>query len=91
MQQLEELFAALAGTQSVVFAHVGGRYADVRSHSHASGALRGNSLGLGTFEWLLHDALRLGYRVGIVSNSDGHKGRPGASYPGASLFGPTAV
>ncbi|MBC5810685.1 MAG: DUF3604 domain-containing protein, partial [Candidatus Eremiobacteraeota bacterium] len=28
-----------------------------------------------------------GYRVGIVSNSDGHKGRPGASYPGASLFG----
>jgi hypothetical protein len=29
----------------------------------------------------------LGYRVGIVANSDGHKGRPGASYPGAGLFG----
>ena len=29
----------------------------------------------------------LGYRVGIVCNSDGHKGRPGASYPGASQFG----
>ena len=41
----------------------------------------------GTFEWLLEDALRNGYRVGIVSNSDGHKGRPGASYPGASMFG----
>jgi hypothetical protein len=26
-------------------------------------------------------------RVGIVANSDGHKGRPGASYPGSSLFG----
>ena len=33
------------------------------------------------------DAFRLGYRVGIVANSDGHKGRPGASYPGAALFG----
>src|SRR6185369_8555735 len=40
-----------------------------------------------TFEWLLHDALDAGYRVGVVSNSDDHKGRPGASYPGASTFG----
>ena len=29
----------------------------------------------------------LGYRVGVVANSDGHKGRPGASYPGAATFG----
>jgi hypothetical protein len=29
----------------------------------------------------------MGYRVGIVGNSDGHKGRPGASYPGAGWFG----
>ena len=41
----------------------------------------------GTFEWLLHDALKLRYRVGVVANSDGHKGRPGASYPGAGKFG----
>jgi hypothetical protein len=41
----------------------------------------------GTFEWLLHDAFEMDYRVGIVSNSDGHKGRPGASYPGSSSFG----
>ena len=33
------------------------------------------------------DAFEEGYRVGIVGNSDGHKGRPGASYPGSSLFG----
>ena len=25
--------------------------------------------------------------VGVVTNSDGHKGRPGASYPGAGKFG----
>ena len=41
----------------------------------------------GTFEWLIEDAFEQGYRVGIVSNSDGHKGRPGASHPGATKFG----
>ncbi len=41
----------------------------------------------GTFEWLVADAFELGLRVGIVANSDGHKGRPGSEPPGASLFG----
>jgi hypothetical protein len=41
----------------------------------------------GRFEWLLEDALKQGYKVGFVANSDGHKGRPGASHPGASTFG----
>ena len=81
------LFEALRGTKTVVFAHVGGRYADVSSHE--GGLERSVEIhsAWGTFEWLLHDALRYGYRVGIVANSDGHKGRPGASYPGASMFG----
>jgi hypothetical protein len=84
---VEALFQALQGTQAVVFAHVGGRYADI--HRHAAGLERSVEVhsAWGTFEWLLHDALRLGYRVGVVCNSDGHKGRPGASYPGASMFG----
>jgi hypothetical protein len=41
----------------------------------------------GTFEWLLHDAFDKGYRVGVVCHSDDHKGRPGATRPGASTFG----
>ncbi|MEC8130771.1 MAG: DUF3604 domain-containing protein [Pseudomonadota bacterium] len=41
----------------------------------------------GTFEWIARDSFRLGRRIGIVANSDGHKGRPGASYPGISEFG----
>jgi hypothetical protein len=41
----------------------------------------------GTFEWLLHDALDKGFRVGVVCHSDDHKGRPGATLPGASTFG----
>ncbi|MEZ4621452.1 MAG: hypothetical protein R2867_38950 [Caldilineaceae bacterium] len=30
----------------------------------------------GVFEWLLWDAFDMGYTVGIMCNSDGHKGRP---------------
>ena len=41
----------------------------------------------GSFEWLLTDGFPLGHRSGVVCKSDGHKGRPGASYPGASTFG----
>jgi hypothetical protein len=41
----------------------------------------------GTFEWLLFDAFEKNYRVGIVANSDDHKGRPGVAYPGAESFG----
>jgi Protein of unknown function (DUF3604) len=85
-----ELFEALvrAGEDVVCVAHCGGRYADL-ALAHDGRIERAVEIhsSWGTFEWLLHDALRLGHRVGIVANSDGHKGRPGASYPGASQFG----
>ncbi len=83
-----DLFHALDGEDCVVFAHIGGRYADI-AMAHDTRLERSVEIhsAWGTFEWLLHDAFGQGYRVGIVSNSDGHKGRPGASYPGASLFG----
>ena len=41
----------------------------------------------GEFEWMLTESLALGHTVGVVANSDGHKGRPGASYPGGGHFG----
>ncbi len=84
------LFDALAESQvpSAVFAHVGGRYANL-SAGHDGRVEHSVEIhsAWGTFEWLLHEAFALGYRVGIVCHSDDHKGRPGASYPGASLFG----
>ena len=84
----EDLFKTLEHEDCVVFAHIGGRYADI-AMAHDRRLERSVEVhsAWGTFEWLLEDAFRQGYRVGIVSNSDGHKGRPGASYPGASLFG----
>jgi hypothetical protein len=71
-----------------VFAHIGGRYADIKV-AHDQRLEKGVEVhsAWGTFEWLIHDAFEQGYRVGILSNSDGHKGRPGASHPGSTKFG----
>ena len=71
-----------------MYAHVGGRYADIK-YGHDPKLERSMEIhsAWGTFEWLLTDGFPLGHRSGVVCNSDGHKGRPGASYPGASMFG----
>ncbi len=84
----DDLFQALQHEDCVVFAHIGGRYADIKM-AHDARLERSIEVhsDWGTFEWLIQDAFEQGYRVGIVANSDGHKGRHGASHPGASLFG----
>ena len=85
-----ELFVELSKqkeSQPFAFAHIGGRYADVSMHDESIELAMEIHSAWGTFEWLLEDALRRGYRVGICANSDGHKTHPGASYPGASQFG----
>ena len=85
---LEALFNRLEGRDCVVYAHIGGRPADI-SRADAPRLRRSVELhsDWGSFEWLLQDAFDLGHRVGVVCNSDGHKGAPGACYPGASEFG----
>jgi len=83
-----ELFEALRDEDCVVYAHVGGRPADIGRDD--GGRLRTAvevHSDWGTFEWIMKDSFAHGYRLGLVCNSDGHKGRPGASYPGASQFG----
>lgn len=82
------LFSALQDEDAVVYAHVGGRYADIGyAHDRRLETAMEIHSAWGTFEWLLTDGFALGHRSGVVCNSDGHKGRPGASYPGASQFG----
>ncbi len=82
------LFADLQQEDCIVYAHIGGRPADV---AYAHDARLETAMEIhsawGSFEWLMADCFDAGYRVGVVANSDGHKGRPGASYPGASQFG----
>ena len=84
----DKLFEALEGENCRVIAHVGGRYADIK-YAHDGRIERSVEVHStwGTFEWILHDAFEKGYRVGVVCHSDDHKGRPGATTPGASSFG----
>ncbi|MEM7258703.1 MAG: DUF3604 domain-containing protein, partial [Pseudomonadota bacterium] len=85
---LFESFAAHEEWDVICMAHCGGRYADITmAHDGRFEKSVEVHSAWGTFEWLVHDAFEMGYRVGIVGNSDGHKGRPGASYPGAGWFG----
>ena len=84
----DKLFEWLRDEDCRVIAHVGGRYADLH-YAHDGRVERTVEVhsSWGTFEWLLHDAFEKGYRVGVVCHSDDHKGRPGATRPGASTFG----
>ena len=84
----DKLFEWLKDEDCRVIAHVGGRYADLH-YAHDGRVERSVEVhsSWGTFEWLLHDAFDKGYRVGVVCHSDDHKGRPGATRPGASTFG----
>jgi hypothetical protein len=84
----DKLFEFLQDEDCCVIAHVGGRYADIK-YAHDGKTERTVEVhsSWGTFEWLLHDAFDKGYRVGVVCHSDDHKGRPGATRPGASTFG----
>ncbi|MEZ5653583.1 MAG: DUF3604 domain-containing protein [Burkholderiaceae bacterium] len=83
-----QLFEVLRDEDCVAYAHVGGRYADT-AYAHDGRIEKSMEIhsAWGTFEWLLTDGFALGHRCGVVCNSDGHKGRPGASYPGAATFG----
>jgi hypothetical protein len=88
----DDLFAKLRAnvdlSKVLVAAHCGGRYADIRRYfDEELGPLVEVLSCWGEFEWLLWDAFEKGYRVGVVCNSDGHKGRPGAEGPGAGQFG----
>ena len=73
---------------AICLPHVGGRYANLL-YAHDKALERSVEVhsDWGTFDWILEDAFAAGGRVGIAANSDGHKGRQGASHPGASLFG----
>jgi hypothetical protein len=69
-----------------VFAHVGGRYANLDMHDPELEVAVEVHSEWGSFDWLVEEALKRGYRIGICANSDDHKGRLGAAHPGGSTF-----
>ncbi len=86
---LDRLYESLkdSGDECIVIPHIGGRRANLDYFDPDLEPVIEIHSCWGTFEWFFFDALRRGYRVGVVSNSDGHKGRPGAEHAGAGKFG----
>jgi len=84
----DRIASNVASDKVLLGSHVGGRYADiVRYFDQQLGPLVEVVSCWGVFEWMLWDALKMGYVVGVMCNSDGHKGRPGDEAPGAGAFG----
>lgn len=63
----------------MVIPHVGGRHANLEYFEPSLEPVLEICSTHGRFEWLLEEALRRGYRVGVIGGSDDHTGRPGAS------------
>ena len=84
------LLETFFGEDCVVYAHVGGRFADI-AYAHDVRLERSMEIpsAWGTFEWMLNDGFALGHRSGVVCNSDGHKGRPPPVIQGLRCLGPT--
>ena len=85
---LDALYDAMGGRRDVtLIPHIGGRRASLDYHHTEIERVMEIYSSWGRFEWFVEEALEKGWRVGITAGSDGHKGRPGASYPGAAIFG----
>ncbi|MBW2704699.1 MAG: DUF3604 domain-containing protein [Deltaproteobacteria bacterium] len=85
---IDQLYKRLrAKGNALLIPHIGGRPANIHHYfdDELTPAVEIVSC-WGIFEWLLWEAFDLGRMVGVVCNSDGHQGRPGAEGPGAGIF-----
>ncbi|MEM8863350.1 MAG: DUF3604 domain-containing protein, partial [Chloroflexota bacterium] len=84
----DKLKQAIPADDVIVAQHVGGRYANLRKYfDQELISLVELVSDWGVFEWMLWDAFDKGYIVGVMANSDGHHGRPGAEGAGMTHFG----
>lgn len=82
LRTVEDVYRHYRGSDTLVAVHVGGRTADLKYHEPGLDRLVEVHSTHATSEWFLFDALRRGYRMGVIAGSDGVDGRPGNSHPG---------
>ncbi|KAL4958887.1 uncharacterized protein BDV14DRAFT_207298 [Aspergillus stella-maris] len=86
---LDEVYATYAHDPNshLLIPHVGGRRCNLSWHHPSLERLVEIGSAWGHFEWLLRDALRRGWKLGVCANSDEHRGRCGGGVPGTAVFG----
>jgi hypothetical protein len=71
----------------LIMPHVGGRRAILDWYHPELDRLIEICSTWGHFEWLYHDAMQRGHRLGCYGGGDEHRGRPGGGAPGTQVFG----
>ena len=86
---LDEVYATYApdAETHLMIPHVGGRRCNLAWHHPKLDRLVEIGSGWGQFEWLIKDAVKRGWKVGVCANSDEHRGRCGGGVPGTAVFG----
>ena len=86
---LDELYATYAHSPEthLLIPHVGGRRCNLAWHHPQLERLLEIGSAWGLFEWLLRDAVKRGWKLGVCANSDEHRGRCGGGVPGTAVFG----
>lgn len=86
---LDEVYAtyAHAPEKHLLIPHVGGRRCNLAWHHPKLERLLEIGSAWGLFEWLLRDAVKRGWKLGVCANSDEHRGRCGGGVPGTAVFG----
>lgn len=86
---LDEVYATYAhdSENTLLIPHVGGRRCNLAWHHPKLERLLEIGSAWGQFEWLLRDAVRRGWKLGVCANSDEHRGRCGGGVPGTAVFG----
>ncbi|KAF6791050.1 hypothetical protein CSOJ01_14426 [Colletotrichum sojae] len=86
---LDEVYATYAHSPEshLLIPHVGGRRCNLAWHHPQLERLLEIGSAWGLFEWLLRDAVKRGWKLGVCANSDEHRGRCGGGVPGTAVFG----
>ena len=86
---LDEVYATYApdAENHLMIPHVGGRRCNLAWHHPRLDRLVEIGSAWGHFEWLIKDAVKRGWKVGVCANSDEHRGRCGGGVPGTAVFG----
>lgn len=86
---LDEVYATYAHSpeKHLLIPHVGGRRCNLAWHHPKLERLLEIGSAWGLFEWLVRDAVKRGWKMGVSANSDEHRGRCGGGVPGTAVFG----
>ena len=85
LAHVNDLYTAYRNTDTIITPHVGGEHSDITFHEPSLEPAVEITSTHGSFEWMLFDSLKRGYRMGFLGGSDCYTGRPGDDRPGYQL------